>query len=758
MGAVDTIRERLSSLLNPNVPDVPVKSEGAPAMSSRMDIIEMDEPPLKKSTDYINSYRGWVYACVRAIAHEVAKIELVLYRRKGKKIEIVEEHEALETLERVNDFQTRFNFFEGIVGYLELVGEAFIYKYQGKNKELWLLRPDWIKVKPPKKKGEFIGGYTYTVPNTNKAEDFEIEEIVHFKYFNPKNPYRGLGPLQAADYAYDTDFFATRWNRNFFYNNAIPSAILTTDGRLKAKEIKRIKSEWKRKFSGVKKAHLFAILTGGLKFDKGFKQSIKDMEFLNLRKFSRDEIFSIFQVPKTLVSITEDVNKANASEHKSIFIENVIKPKMSRLVAFLNEFYITDWQKDGELLYFGYKDPAPENVTLNLKIVDSGLTKAQVGWLTINEARELMGYDNIGKEGDVLYQTFNVMPGASKKAAKIINKISVKVKKDKGKERDKGVIVRHKITAADILKKKIKEEIIKKPEFRKFVYLLLSKSRPKKKDKKKSKKKKGKDDHNYLPRDKAEALWRQMIARSEAQEINFARELRKFFRKQRDQVLENLKLIKRIKAIKNVDRYLFDLESENNVLIKLIDPVMKRIVSQAGQEALQFVGSSETFNFIEEVIQMIAQTELKFAGSVNKTTYETVRAAIQEGIANDESVDKISTRVNEVYSHATKIRSTQIARTETVRASNLGAEAGYEQSGLVDLKEWLVALDERTCEFCLAMERDFRVRSLGENFLNEGSELRGVDGGIMLVDYSDLQVPPLHTSCRCTIIPVVKTS
>jgi len=219
MGIIDNLRQSLVNILDSPSETVVQKSEGAPPMSARMEVMKLPEPPDKKNKDYIEAYRGWVYSCVKAIAEEVSKIEFILYRKKGKKIEQVEEdHEAIETLERVNDYQTRFDFFEGIQSYLELVGETFVYKYYGGvKKELWILRPDWMKIMPPKKKGDFIGGYEYYVPGIRDPKIFEPEEIVHFKYFNPKNPYRGRGALKAGAYAYDTDFFATKWNRNFFY-------------------------------------------------------------------------------------------------------------------------------------------------------------------------------------------------------------------------------------------------------------------------------------------------------------------------------------------------------------------------------------------------------------------------------------------------------------------------------------------------------------------------------------------------------------
>jgi phage portal protein BeeE len=181
-------RDKLAFLISDKSP---VEKE-APKMSQRMDVLSLPEPPNKKDSDYLDAMRGWVYIAVMAIAKEVANINLVLYQRRGKKVEQLEEHEALDVLDRVNGFQTKFDFLEATQAYLELLGESFWFKSRPSEKspptELWMLRPDWVKILPPKKESDFIGGYSYKVPGGAKQDDYLVSEIVHFKYFNPKNP------------------------------------------------------------------------------------------------------------------------------------------------------------------------------------------------------------------------------------------------------------------------------------------------------------------------------------------------------------------------------------------------------------------------------------------------------------------------------------------------------------------------------------------------------------------------------------------
>lgn len=140
----------------------------------------------------------------------------------------------------------------------------------------------------------------------------------------------------------------------------------------------------------------------------------------------------------------------------------------------------------------------------------------------------------------------------------------------------------------------------------------------------------------------------------------------------------------------------------------------------------------------------------------NDETASQLSSAISQGFMAGESMPKLSKRVAEVFDIAKGYRTTRIVRTEVIRASNYGAEAGYIQSGVVQYKEWLTAKDERLCPYCSSMN-GFRM-FLGENFVNNGDLLEDgpASGRGMTVTYGDIKTPPLHPNCRCTLVPVVK--
>ena len=313
-------------------------------------------PPIWNTRDYLKAARSWAGACISAISDDVASIELHLYKRTkgGSDAEEIFEHPALDVLYKVNDFTTKFDHFWLTQQYLESIGEApwFLEIAGGQVKSIYLLRPDFIEIVFDNQK--IIKGYKYTI-DVRKEIFIETQELIFIKYPSLLRSFRGEGTLSQARRTVDLDNYSEEWNLNFFYNSARPDAILTAEGQINELQQKQMKSAWKKEFKGIDNRAKLAILTGGLKYTPmNFSQ--KDMEFLDQQRFSRDKILSIFRVPKTILGMTEGVNRATAEAADYVFAKRTIKPKMQRLIEQLNEFYMPLF---GEDLYLTYSDPVP---------------------------------------------------------------------------------------------------------------------------------------------------------------------------------------------------------------------------------------------------------------------------------------------------------------------------------------------------------------------------------------------------------------
>ena len=159
-----------------------------------------------------------------------------------------------------------------------------------------------------------------------------------------------------------------------------------------------------------------------------------------------------------------------------------------------------------------------------------------------------------------------------------------------------------------------------------------------------------------------------------------------------------------------------------------------------------------------EVAEFAKRHAYKFSFAVNQETMDILRTNMAEGLQAGENMYQIRKRVQTTFDDMSNYRSERIARTESARAVNAGMENGWQQSGVVEGKEWDGASD--MCEFCQAMNAKYGPGTggipLGNTFVNQGEGVTGIAGGNLSTDYGPVEYPPIHPHCRCDLLPVVK--
>lgn len=718
-------------------------------------IYNLPVPPDRKATDFLNSYNGWIYSAVSLIAKAVSNINLHLYKKKvgrNGKLEVVEiyEHEALNLLYSVNDFQTKETFLEITQTYLDITGEAvwaLLRDSKGKPVEIWPLRPDWVSVIPSKE--EYIGGYEYRPMGLNIASQsvkFERNDIVFFKYPNPVNPYRGKGAVQAGAMQIDIDMFSDDWNRTFFYNSALPYIFFTSDKAISPESIDRFMEKWRSKFEGRFNSHKVAFLGGGFKPDV-VGGNLKDLDFLEGKKYIRDELLSLFHISKANIGIVEDVNRANQEATDVRFSKMAVKPRMISLISHLNEFYLRNWADED--LFFDYDDPTPEDVDLKLRVYDNGLKN---GWMTINEVRDNENLPPV-ENGDVIYLPFGLQPVGTIPNKSLINtifnkgdnnndRITLKLKKKRNSERKINIKVPPRKLwklRQDNLKKDIKDNVFK------LIYSLV-------KIKDMQNKKENREELK-------EVFWKNMIAKTDVKEESMKAILDNLITEQAKTVTNNIRdnyrkgLLKMARG-KALSEFLFDKEEEIRKWLSALQPFIKNVVEDKGREILDFLGVGGNIQTHTNTAVAYLQREgVRFIAEVNGTTGQLLKDVLSEGLAEGESIAELQSRVSNVYEQARGDRAKMIARTEVLRATNFATEEAYRQSKVVKGKEWLTALDERTCKLC--NELDGKVIPVNSSYFKEGETYTVGDESITL-NYDTVKHPPLHPNCRCTLIPVLE--
>jgi len=658
----------------------------------------LPEPPEKDSKAQIEAYQSWVYACATIRAQKLATISLFLNKKQPNgEMQEIEKHEVLDLLYSVNQFCTFYDLIELTSLYLDLAGEAFWWLLRdssGKIVQIYpYLAPNQMDIATSST--EFIKGYVYNVPGTTQKIPFEIKDIIHFKYANPLNPYRGLSPVKAADLAISSDREASIYNWRFFKNSAVPAGVLMTEKILDDNTYQRIKAQWDSAHKGTNNAFRVAILEAGTKYENmGLGQ--KELEFLEGRKLNRDEILSMFRVPKSMIGLTEDVNRANAEATIAMFQEHVIMPNMRKLVSYLNEFLLKPNYEEG--LFFDFDNPTQGNQEMELAYYQNGLAN---GWLSPNEIRQWEGLDPIDG-GDSVYlpfslQSYGIAP--QKKKRDYLMKYRARTTQEKMYD-----LIR------PAVQKKLKQisPVKKKNEERKILWA--------------------------YPEKMLIAFHKAKIQKTDAEEKLMRGKLKKEFQRQEEEILRQLNQ----KSLSDID---FNAEEEQELFVKIFNPIFEEFYKTHGEDALKIIGL-EGFEISPKVRQTIKTQVANFADDINKTTADKIKTQLQEGLDEGESIPEMGERIREIFKSATVNRSQIIARTEVSKAVGESSQEAWEQSGVVEKKQWFTALDERVCEICEPLH----------------GEIAALDGTFSGDDlFGDVEAEPAHISCRCSTVPIVES-
>lgn len=680
-----------------------------------------------KSRVLLEEMRGWVFACVSAIADEIAQIEIKLYKRTGDDVEEVKDSPILDVLYKVNDFTTKFDHFWLTSSYLELTGEAPWYLEKDKDgiTGIFFLNPS--KLTPVADKEKIISGYKYDVGLGRKV-DIPKENIIFLKFPNPANPFRGLGTLEAASRSVDVDNYSEEWNKNFFKNSARPDAILTVDEMDQMDEEQKnvLKNSITSQYKGVDKAQQMMVLFGKMKFEQ-FAVNRKDMDFLEQQKFTRDKILGIFRVPKAVVAQTEGVNFASAKAASYTFARWTIEPKMERIIEQLNEFYVPMFT-GAEDMFLDFVNPIPEDEAIKLQNYEKGIDK----WLTTNEIREAEGLPEVDG-GDVIYKPINLIPMGTTNsdediqpekgvvALKVINKIKSRLSSERHNQLNSRNPEKRKLDQKiKEVKKQLKDEIKEKlrEEFYNTKAVLVKWSKEKK--------------NRFW--EKKDALSRRFIK-------PVAKKQRDVYEQQRVKTLKKLDSLKAIKASADISKLQLSKTEEAVVTIALVMPLLEELFKESADETFTFLGVDMVMDTTtEEVQKLLKANTRKFSNSATETTNAAIKNTVSEGLAADESIPQIKKRINNLFDVEKQVNAERIARTETIRFNEAANQRAFKESGVVKAKEWVI--DPDACQFCLSM--DGTIVDLDADFVKEGGTVTGTDGGTMTSTYGSTEYPPLH--------------
>lgn len=359
-------------------------------------------PPERNTQEWIEAFRtNPRLAVIERIAGDLAYAKGKLYRvdEKGDEHELTD-HPFLEFWKHPNPLHEMSNaaLWRLLEIYLKLKGEGYfiIEKDEaGRPAELWPVPTHWVQQTP------YLDHPFYTVRLTSGViMPVSVDDMFVMKDLNPVDPFRrGLGQAEALADEIETDEYAAKFQKRFFFNDATPNLVIAMP-KSTEEQRRRFRAEWMEKFRGHFKSHGVATVNGEVIVNK-VGDNMKDMDMVNGRTFLRNAVLEHFGVPREIMGITESSNRATSEAAQYIYAQNVLMPSLLRREEAINEQIIPLFGPD---LVWHYDDIVPRNQEFDK-------AKALDGWnaglLTKDEARELLDMPPAAVGGDVYKATFS---------------------------------------------------------------------------------------------------------------------------------------------------------------------------------------------------------------------------------------------------------------------------------------------------------------------------------------------------------------
>ena len=336
---------------------------------------------------------------VDRIASDLSTCKGKLYRVdevSGDEVEI-QQHPFIDMMNQPNPL---FEMTSGAVWrllqiYLELKGEGyFLFEFDamGRPVELWPMPPHWVQQTP------YLGHPFYEIKSTDgQIRQIPVDDVFCMKNLNPLDPYkRGLGAAEALADEIETDEYAAKFQKKFFYNDATPALLITAPG-IQTNQRKRFYEQWNATYQGPFNSHKIAVLDGEVTVTK-LAENMRDMDMMQGREFIRNAVLEHFGVPREIMGITENSNRATADAAQYIYAQNVLTPRLERREEAINTQILPFY---GEGLVWHFDDIVPHSQEFDKGVALDGWN---AGLLTKDEARELIGQEPC-KTGGNVYKT-----------------------------------------------------------------------------------------------------------------------------------------------------------------------------------------------------------------------------------------------------------------------------------------------------------------------------------------------------------------
>ncbi len=635
--------------------------------------------PPTNTAEYLTLYGkiAPVYNAVSVKARTIAQLPIQILKKTGNNEfeDVTDTRTEYKIFKQPNEFQTKFDFWEQAIGYLNLAGESpwLFQRKLSKITQMYPLRPDLVKTVPHSR--TIVSHYLYRATSSDEIR-IDPEFMLFLKFFNPLDYLRGLSPIAAAEDEVILDINAVTANKNTFSEGAQPSGLISTKEKIGDTEGKRIRKDIEDKYTGSKNYGKIMFLTHGFEWHQ-MQMSNRDMQYMEQRLWSEKTIAQVYGVPPILQMQFKDSSVLQNTEIQYKLFWDRLKAEIVKIEEVLTERLlpeITD-EKDVSFKFDLSKvtalQPDMEKMTARYT---AGFG---MGGITPNEIRaDIFGKDPSDNPAmDLHYVSFNLQPI-----------------EDAGMDFDESETTEDKaIKFCEKMKKKNREIIVENNGGGSMgeIHTIINETK-------------------QINEAVDDAVWVQKTI-NDLNKINqksikkFQGILAKLFKDQEKEVLNSLfrnkfnkfstvgvgfNIAKWVKRFKDAGR-----------------PEIARALELA---AINLANDfNDVYNVVDpNAIKYVNTRSIDYAKQINKTTTEKIDNILKAATQNNLSIDETAAKLTLFFGSSASMRALRIARTEMVRATNEGRQFAAMQMKKIGFKQWATQRDGLVRDLHVIMDGD----------------------------------------------------
>lgn len=291
----------------------------------------------------VNGYERnlWVYRCSTARQNAASEAPLLAQVKRGDDWEWAPGNRLNELLANPCEGLGASDFVKMIIAQLDIQGSfnaKLVYGGKGGNKilEVWPLEIGTLA--PVVKDGELLH-YRYT-PRGRSHRNLAPEEVLRIRMPHPDSQYIGMSPLMAAGRSVDMDNEAGDWQKTSMQNRGVPDGVFELTGDVDVDEWREARRVVRETYTGAGNAREPYVMANA-KFHQMSLTPV-EMDFINSRKMTREEICAAYGVPLPIAGVLEDATLANLDASRKVFWRETMVPLLADIQGQMNRQLVKD--------------------------------------------------------------------------------------------------------------------------------------------------------------------------------------------------------------------------------------------------------------------------------------------------------------------------------------------------------------------------------------------------------------------------------